>query len=153
MRTIQAPGVEIKEIDKSQYAKTETGTKCFVMGFANKGEPYVPMEFSSRTAWINYYGEPDNEAERYFFNACMEVINQNGTLYCARLPYDNQARDKMVAHKYNVTFKEDYNELKENGWFHEIHDSDKTVRDAYVIDSADTPYLVDTASVDAWRTN
>ena len=30
MRTIQAPGVEIKEIDKSQYAKTETGTKCFV---------------------------------------------------------------------------------------------------------------------------
>jgi hypothetical protein len=153
MRTITSPGVEIKEIDRSQYVKTETGTKCFVMGFANKGEPYVPMEFSSRTAWLNYYGEPDNEAERYFFNACMEVMNQNGVLYCARLPYDNQARDKMVAHKYNVQFKKNYEEFQDKGYFHEIHDFDKSINHAYVIDSAETPYLVDTASVDAWRTH
>jgi hypothetical protein len=40
MRVITAPGVEIKEIDKSQYSPAMTGTNCYVMGFANKGEPY-----------------------------------------------------------------------------------------------------------------
>jgi hypothetical protein len=61
------------------------------MGFANKGEAYLPMEFTSHTAWLNYYGEPDNEAEKYFYNACIEVLNNNGRLYCARLPYDNKS--------------------------------------------------------------
>ena len=100
MRTITAPGVEIKEIDKSQYSPAMVGTACYVMGFANKGEAYRPLEFTSRAAWTNYYGEPDNEAERYFYNACTEVLNQNGRLWCARLPYDNQSFEKMVAFKY-----------------------------------------------------
>ena len=102
VRLLDAPGVEIHEIDKSQYTPSMSGTKCYVMGFANKGEPYVPMQFTSKSAWQNFYGEPDNEAERYFYNACSEVINQNGTLYCARLPYDNESMDKMVAFKYKV---------------------------------------------------
>lgn len=102
IRLLDAPGIEIHEIDKSQYTPSMTGTKCFVAGFATKGEPYVPMQFTSKTAWQTYYGEPDNEAERYFYNACSEVINQNGVLYCARLPYDNESLDRMVAYKYKV---------------------------------------------------
>ena len=51
MRTITAPGVEIKEIDKSQYSPVMTGTACYIMGFSDKGEPYVPMEFTSRSAF------------------------------------------------------------------------------------------------------
>lgn len=47
MRIITAPGVEIKEIDKSQYSPSMTGTACYVMGFANQGEAYIPMEFTS----------------------------------------------------------------------------------------------------------
>jgi hypothetical protein len=103
LRTIEAPGVEIKEIDKSGYVPAMTGTRCYVMGYASKGEPYKPMEFTSKTAWQSFYGEPDNEAERYFYNACSEVINQNGVLYCARIPYENVASDKMVGFKYNVS--------------------------------------------------
>jgi hypothetical protein len=102
LRTIEAPGVEIKEIDKSGYTPAMTGTRCYVMGYATKGEPYAPMEFTSKAAWQSYYGEPDNEAERYFYNACSEVINQNGVLYCARLPYDNESYNKMVGFKYTV---------------------------------------------------
>lgn len=105
LRTIEAPGVEIKEIDKSGYTPAMTGTRCYVMGYATKGEPYAPMEFTSKAAWQSYYGEPDNEAERYFYNACSEVINQNGVLYCARLPYDNESYNKMVGFKYNVSSK------------------------------------------------
>lgn len=52
-----------------------TGSNCYVMGFTDKGEPYQPMEFTSRTAWTNYYGTPDNEAERYAYSAACEVLN------------------------------------------------------------------------------
>ena len=102
MRTITAPGVEIKEIDKSQYSPAMVGTACYIMGFSDKGEPYRPMEFTSRASWQSYYGEPDNEAERYFYNAAVEVLNNNGRLYCARLPYDNPAFEKMVGFRYTL---------------------------------------------------
>lgn len=103
MRTIMAPGVEIKEIDKSGYAPAMTGSKCLVMGYSDKGTPYEPMQFTSKAAWQIFYGEPDNEAERYFYNACAEVINQNGVLNCARIPYDNKAKDRMVGFKFKVS--------------------------------------------------
>jgi len=102
MRTIDAPGVEIKEIDKSGYTPDMTGSKCYVMGYSDKGTPYEPMQFTSKAAWQLYYGDPNNEAERYFYNACAEVINQNGVLNCARLPYDNRAYNKMVGFKFKV---------------------------------------------------
>lgn len=102
LRTIEAPGVEVKEIDKSAYTPAMTGSKCYVMGYANKGTPYEPMQFTSKASWQLYYGDPRNEAERYFYNACAEVINQNGVLNCARLPYDNASRNKMVGFKYKV---------------------------------------------------
>ena len=103
MRVIQAPGIELKEIDKSGYSPAMTGTKCLVMGYSDKGTPYEPMQFTSKTAWQNFYGDPDNEAERYFYNACAEVINQNGVLNCARLPYDNKSKDRMVGFKFKVS--------------------------------------------------
>ena len=100
IRTILAPGVETKEYDKSSYSPAMTGTNCFVMGFTDKGEPYQPMEFTSRAAWTNYYGEPDNEAERYAYSAACEVLNQNGRLFFARLPYDNMAFEQVAGFKY-----------------------------------------------------
>ena len=102
IRTIDAPGIEIHEIDKSQYSPAMTGTKVLVTGFANSGEDYIPMIFTSKSAWLNYYGEPDNEAERYFYAASMEVLNQNGVVNCCKLPYDNEARDKFVGFKYKL---------------------------------------------------
>jgi hypothetical protein len=65
----------MNEIDKSQYSPAMTGTACYILGFANKGEAYIPMEFTSRSAWVNYYGTPKTEAERYFYAAACEVLN------------------------------------------------------------------------------
>jgi hypothetical protein len=79
-----------------------TGTKVLVTGFANSGEDYIPMIFTSKSAWLNYYGEPSNEAERYFYAASMEVLNQNGVVNCCKLPYENEARDKFVGFKYKL---------------------------------------------------
>ena len=75
MQVLTAPGVMIHEIDKSFYSPAMENTACFIMGFANRGEAYQPQEFTSRTAWLNYYGEPDTEAERYFYAAACEVLN------------------------------------------------------------------------------
>ena len=55
MRTIQSPGVEINEIDISQVAPSIAGTKCLVMGFADRGEDNTPYEFTSRNSFLNYY--------------------------------------------------------------------------------------------------
>ena len=102
IRTIQSPGVEITERDLSQYVNGPVGTAVLVTGFAAKGRDYEPILLTSRSAWLQQFGEPTNEAERYFFNACMEVINQGGKLYACKLPYKNAALDKFTAKTYTV---------------------------------------------------
>ena len=43
-RRIQAPGIELNEIDRSQYNKTDyslpNAPVCLICGFADKGENY-----------------------------------------------------------------------------------------------------------------
>ena len=102
MRTIDAPGVETTESDKSQYSASSTGTAWLVAGFANKSQPYVTQTYTSKTALVNGIGEPENEAERYLYNAALEAINQNAKLYLARLPYDNESNGKACGMKYSV---------------------------------------------------
>lgn len=155
IRTIEAPGIQINEIDKSQYSPAMTGTRCYIMGFANKGEPYVPMQFTSRAALQSYYGEPDTEAEKYFYNACMEVINQNGVLYTARLPYDNDAKDNYVGFTYQITNSGDPVSnasalISSDGAFHEIYKVDPSIKDAYFIDSKDNVITFSNKDVMEW---
>lgn len=102
LRTINAPGVEIREIDRSDYTQSLVGTHVLVPGFAAKGEDYIIGQPTTRSSFLAMYGEPTNEAERYFYNACMEVINQNGVLYTGKLPYDNEAKDYYVGRGYKI---------------------------------------------------
>lgn len=152
MRTITAPGVEIKEIDKSQYSQAMTGTACYVMGFSDKGEPYKPMEFTSRTAFTSYYGEPDNEAERYFYAAACEVLNQNGRLYTARLPYDNDAFEKMVAIDYKFESVEP-SYISDDNLYTAIKAEDKKIAKYLKFNTNGIPELIDLATVDEYRTD
>ena len=103
LNLLRSPGIQITERDLSQYTDAPNGTAVLVVGFASKGRDYEPMYLTSRSAWLTQYGEPTNEAERYFFNASMEVINQGGMLYCCKLPYKNDALDKMTAKTYKFT--------------------------------------------------
>ena len=150
IRTIDAPGVEIRETDKSQYSPAMTGTKVLVTGFANSGEDYIPMIFTSKSAWLNYYGEPGNEAERYFYTASMEVMNQNGVVNCCKLPYENEARDKFVAMKYTVATTEET--IDENSEWRDILSADSTIQKCLKITANGNPYAIDLSSVDGYRT-
>lgn len=102
IRTINSPGIEITERDISQYTTGPVGTAVLVTGFAAKGRDYEPILITSRSAWLQQFGEPSNEAEKYFFNAGMEVINQGGKLYACKLPYKNKSLNKFTAKTYTV---------------------------------------------------
>jgi hypothetical protein len=89
VRTIQHPDVEIREIDRSQTAPAIVGTAVSIMGYASKGEPYKPLNIVSVSDFETNFGQPTNEAERYFWSGAKEVLNVNGTLFCTKLPYNN----------------------------------------------------------------
>lgn len=145
-----------------------TGSNCYVMGFTDRGEPYQPMEFTSRTAWTSYYGTPDNEAERYAYAAACEVLNQNGRLYFARLPYDNASFQKVACFKYRVVKDKVLSvDLGDDGKptkdaetgalnatpFWEIVKADPTVDQVAAIEPDGDPYLQDLSAIDEWRTD
>lgn len=89
IRTLQSPGYEGREIDITTRTTFPTGTSVLVMGYANKGEAFEPINISSASDLEINFGTPTNEAERYFHYGCREILNENGTLVAAKIPYSN----------------------------------------------------------------
>lgn len=98
-RKFNAPNVEYNEIDRSQYGLVNdgaaVGTMTFIAGFSDKGDDYDAKYSRSLTDFINTYGYPTNEAERYFFNAAKEVFSKGGRTITSRIPYNNESKDKF----------------------------------------------------------
>ena len=119
-RSIKAPGVEIIEHDLSGYTTTNLGTGCLITGFAQKGEDLEPIQITNRSAWLLNFGAPTNEAEEYFYNAGMEVLNQGGFLYAAKIPYSNDIAGIYAAAKYTINKNCELYNLDENeGMFYD----------------------------------
>ena len=119
-RTIKAPGIEILEHDLSGYTTTNLGTGCLITGFAQKGEDLEPMKITNRSAWLLNFGAPTNEAEEYFYNAGMEVLNQQGFLYAAKIPYSNDIAGIYAASKFTINQSRGlYNLDEESGMLYE----------------------------------
>lgn len=59
------------------------------MGFTDKGIASNPMNVVTKSDLETNFGTPTNEAEAYFYNASMEVLNEGGVLWAVKLPYDN----------------------------------------------------------------
>lgn len=102
LRTINHPGLEIKEYDQSLYTPLAGGTTSLVMGFASKGEDVIPYEVTSRESLLNYYGQPTNEAERYFYYAATDVLVNGGKLVTAKLPYSNESANTYKSTLFTV---------------------------------------------------
>jgi hypothetical protein len=89
-RTIQSPGVEIREIDLSLSPSLPIGTNIFVAGFANKGPTDEILQITSTQEFEQVYGTPTNAAERYFYYSARQILNgSSGNLFVNRLPYGN----------------------------------------------------------------
>lgn len=88
MRTIQSPGVEIREIDASQIAFQPTGTNVFLAGFAQRGPTDEVLQITSVQELEQIYGAPVTPAERYFYHSAKQIVtDSNANLYVNRLPY------------------------------------------------------------------
>lgn len=74
----------------------------FIVGFASKGEDYALQWIDSKKTLDNAYGIPTTEFERYFYNAAAEVLNRGGTCIAAKLPYDNDSKDRYNCIDYAV---------------------------------------------------
>ena len=103
-RTIQQPGIELNEIDRSNYDKPDYSLPnapiCLATGFASKGND-CSIEWINSTATLDStYGKPTNEYESYFYNAMYEVLNRGGACIASKLPYDNLAKDKYAYVEY-----------------------------------------------------
>lgn len=112
-RTIEYPGIEIHEIDRSKYGdnlvdESRVNTTSLLVGFAEKGEDYTTQWINTVETFHRVYGIPTNEAEKYFYNGAMEILRQGGVLVTAKLPYDNMAKDKFSFIKYEFDKNEKY---------------------------------------------
>ena len=106
-RTIQAPGIELREIDKSDYGKEDhslTSTTVLACGFASKGPNYVINWINTAQNFIDTYGAPETDEERYFYNAAAEVLTKGGVFLGARLPYDNKALTSYSSVDFSLNF-------------------------------------------------
>ena len=93
VRSIQHPGVEVREIDLSEYFSSPAATSinnAYVMGFTQKGPIYDCSWITSQAEFIAVYGEPKTEAERYLYYAVQSILANGGNAIVSRMPYDNK---------------------------------------------------------------
>jgi hypothetical protein len=118
MRTIQSPGVEIKEIDLSLRPVLPVGTAVLVTGFAPQGPTDEVFEVTSFSEFEQVYGKPTNAAERYFYHTARAAFNSDARILAARLPYGSNLGEgfgegysalfyPVVGMSYKATFAAD----------------------------------------------
>ena len=103
-RKIQAPGVEVNEIDVSQYNGIDlTDTTVFLLnGFSDKGDDEVTKIVTSMANFTTAYGHPTTEAERYLYNGVRQTLLYGGIPAITKLPYDNKAYKHFSYCTYKV---------------------------------------------------
>jgi len=95
-RTIQSPGVEIKEVDLSLRPALPVGTNIFISGFAQKRPTDEVLEIASLSEFEQIYGLPTNAAERYFYHTVRAAKSSPGNVLVTRLPYGAAAGDNVA---------------------------------------------------------
>ena len=85
-RTIQSPGVEIRESDLS-LRTAQTGTTTYIAGFASEGPTDEVVGLGNISEFEQIYGAPKTPAERYFYHTARAALNSSGSLLVNRLPY------------------------------------------------------------------
>jgi|GEM_PF-680513 len=104
-RTIQSPGIEIREIDMTQRPGAAVGTSVFIAGFSNQGPTDEIFNVGTFAEFQEIYGQPTNAAERYFYHSTKQAFASDANILVSRLPYgagDATAVDQYSALVYPV---------------------------------------------------
>ena len=86
-RTIESPGVEIREIDLSNISTLPVGTQIFLQGFCASGPYNELVNITSVSEFESIYGQPTNAAERFSYQSARQILQSPGRLVFNRLPY------------------------------------------------------------------
>ena len=109
-RTINSPGVEIRESDLSLTTPANVGTNIYITGFAQQGPCDEVLKITSKQELNQIFGTPTTSAERYFYYTINELLNSPGNVYASRLPYGVGTGDgfgaKYSALAYPVTARD-----------------------------------------------
>ena len=89
-RTIQSPGVEIRESDLSLRTVSQ-GTTTYVTGFAHEGPTDEVVGVTDINNFEQIYGMPRTPAERYFYYTVKATLNSTGSVLVNRLPYGDES--------------------------------------------------------------
>ena len=100
-RTIQSPGVEIKEIDQSLRPVLPVGTNVLVTGFADRGPTDEVIQVTSQSEFEQIYGTPTTPAERYFYHTVRPLFQSPANIQTYRLPYGGN-KGTGFGNKYGV---------------------------------------------------
>lgn len=105
-RSIEAPGIELREIDRSQEQKPDyslpNAPACLITGVASKGEDYTLQWINSRATLDEMFGYPTNEPETWFYNGICEILDRGGIALAAKLPYDNASLQKYTWRQWSL---------------------------------------------------
>ena len=106
VRTINSPGVEVREIDLSTRAVTPAGTNILAVGFAPQGPTYEIVNLSTLSEFETVYGTPTNAAERYFYYSVRQLFTNgnNPSVKVARLPYGSDAGEGTTSEYSALAF-------------------------------------------------
>ena len=100
-RTIQSPGVEIREIDQSIRPVVPAGTNVLITGFADRGPTDEVIQVTSRSEFTNIYGEPTAPAELYLTSTANALFNSPANVFVYRMPYGSN-RGVGFGNNYSV---------------------------------------------------
>ena len=101
-RTIQSPGVEIREVDLTLRPVVNQGTSIFITGFSNQGPVDEVLEPTSISDFEQVYGLPTNAAERYFYYTVKAALQAPVQLKLTRLPYGEAKGEGFEAWRYSA---------------------------------------------------
>jgi len=101
-RTIQSPGVEIREVDFTIRAATVAGTSVFIPGFADQGPIDEVLQPSNISEFEQIYGAPTNAAEQYFYQTAKATFQSPARVLTTRLPYGSQKGEGFTNWRYSA---------------------------------------------------
>ncbi len=101
-RSIQSPGVELREIDFTIRPATAEGTTVFVAGFADQGPIDEVLQPTNLAEFEQIYGAPTNSAEQYFYQTAKAVFNSPAKVLATRLPYGVERGEGFTGWRYSA---------------------------------------------------
>lgn len=102
-RTIQSPGVEIRERDLSLRVDAPVGTSVLAMGFTSQGPTDEVIQVTTLQEYETLFGRPTNSAERYAYHTVRPLLTQSSAnVFFSRLPYGKDDGDVFTQDKYSA---------------------------------------------------